>query len=282
MTLFLAITPASLLDWAGFPTPLFAMPLFALVLVGLIWAGSFFPRAEALLRKGRALTRSGQPAEAEQCYRKALAKGSSVPVPVQVRLLVNLGGALMDQGRYGESRESLNRALDLGDPTGSCNSFIAKLLLLQGTEPQKALDMAEQAMQIGGGAFRGGFLHDWGVRFGNLSRATQWAQKAWALALLRREREARQGIEAAANSVAAALAGTPNYRRTTPIYGPDYRTLVRLGVSEAQWTMGMALLAMNDTAQAAVHFRIAYETEPKGKYGKLALRQCEQLGVPVS
>jgi hypothetical protein len=112
-----------------------------------------------------------------------------------------------------------------------------------------------------------------------LNLATAWALRAWALALLGRQQEARQGIEKAVDSVTAALAGTPKYYKTTPLDCPDHHTAVRLGVSETRWTIGMALLAMQDTVEAGVHFRVASDTDPKGKYGKLALRRINSLSA---
>jgi hypothetical protein len=39
---------------------------------------------------------------------------------------------------------------------------------------------------------------------------------------------------------------------------------------------------MQENDEAAEHFKIAHEKDPKGKYGQLAVRQCEQLGLPLS
>ena len=264
MQVFLGFAPALWLDW-NFSPPLLLVPLWVLTLIAAIWAASFFPRAEALLRKGMDLNRAGRPFEAELCYRRALVKRSSVSVRVRVRLLSNLGESLMDQGHYGEARECLNRALASGEPMGSCITSMARLLLLQGTEPQKALEMADKAMELPSYALDGAAFP--------LNLATAWALRAWALALLGRQREARQGIERAVDSMAAVLAGTPSHYKTKPLYVPDHHAIVRLGVSETQWTIGMALLAMQDTVEAGVHFRVASDTDPKGKYGKLALQR---------
>jgi tetratricopeptide (TPR) repeat protein len=186
-----------------------------------------------------------------------------------------LGEALMDLGRYQESQQSLNSALALGDPSGSCQSNIAQLLLLQGAEPQKALDIVDKAIEITAHGLTGNFPYDWRERLGNLIRSSLWAQKAWALALLGRRVEARHAIDVALKSVDAAQAGEPNYYRTGRAVGPSFRTVLRTGVAEAQWRTGMALLAIHDPANAMTHFAVARDNDPKGKYGILSRQQLK-------
>src|ERR1700690_1098791 len=101
---------------------------------------------------------------------------------------------------------------------GSCITGMARLLLLEGTEPQKALEMADKAMELPPYALDGAAFP--------LNLATAWALRAWALALLGRQPEARQDIERAVDSMAAALAETPNHYKTTPLYGPDHHAVV--------------------------------------------------------
>jgi tetratricopeptide (TPR) repeat protein len=269
--------------------PVLAVFLFTLIMIGAFCVATQFPRADALLVNGMELNQAGRPAKAERCFRKALARGSRVPIPTQVRLLVNLGDSLMDQGRYKESQECLDRALELGDPTGGCNSSIAALLLLQGAQPQKALDMADKALELLSldldDKLQSWWLQSWrGEWLLNLSRATLSAQRAWALALLGRQPDARQAIEAAANSLRAALAEVDPCKWIPPSNNAGQlvvQRIVLMGVSETQWTLGMALLAMNDTQEAGVCFKTAYDEYRRSKYGKLALQQCKQLGLPI-
>jgi len=208
-----------------------------------------------------------------KCYHQCLARGSKVPIAEQIRLQVCLGDALMDLGRYAESERSLSRALTLGDRTGSCHSSTAQVLLLQEARPGEALEMVEKAMELAAGGPSGDFSYDWRYRLSNLISAGMWAQKAWALALLNREAESRDAIEIASRSVNAATAGTPNYYRTSRVVGPDFRTLLRTGVAEVQWRIGMTLLALHDRTKAATHFAIARDADPQGKYGKLSQKQ---------
>ena len=100
-----------------------------------------------------------------------------------------------------------------------------------------------------------------------------WAQKAWALALLNREPESRDAIETASRSVNAATAGTPSYRRTSRVVGPDFRTRLRIGVAEAQCRIAMTLLALHDRTKAATHFALARDADPQGKYRPLCQKQ---------
>ena len=133
--------------------------------------------------------------------------------------------------------------------------------------------MVERAMELAAGGPSGDFSYDWRYRLSNLISAGMWAQKAWALALLNREAESRDAIEIASRSVNAATAGTPNYYRTSRVVGPDFRTLLRTGVAEVQWRIGMTLLALHDRTKAATHFAIARDADPQRKYGKLSQKQ---------
>jgi tetratricopeptide (TPR) repeat protein len=260
----------------GIPVAVLALPLFTLAIICGLWVASFFPRAKMLRLKGMELARTGRPAEAERCFCKALARGAKVPPADQVRLLVCLGDALMDQGRYPEPEHCLSTAMELGDPTGSCQSSIAQLLLLQGSDPQKALDMVEKGMELSFSGPQGNYSHDWGERIGNLARSGFWAQKAWALALLGRQRDAHEAVERALQLLESAQTGSPD-SKTAPMFGPDLLSAMRLGACETEWRTGMALLALREADQAAVHFGIAYDTDRKNKYGVLARQQLKQL-----
>jgi hypothetical protein len=132
--------------------------------------------------------------------------------------------------------------------------------------------MAERGLELLPQTSYGTIPHGWRRTFELLDRATFWALKAWALVLLDKQATAREGIEAAANSLAMALEGMPNLRQV-PVWGSyyvtpywwrlDYPTIVRQSVSETQWTIGMALLAMQDTGGAGEHFRIAAMKTPE-------------------
>lgn len=98
-----------------------------------------------LRRKGLDSLIAGRPEAAENHFRASLAM--AVDAPDRVRGLVCLGDALMDQGRFEESKACLLGALELGDSTGSGQGSLSDLLLITRTDPERALEMAEQAME---------------------------------------------------------------------------------------------------------------------------------------
>jgi tetratricopeptide (TPR) repeat protein len=118
----------------------------------------------------------------------------------------------MDQGRYEESKEYLVRALELGDPTGSGQGSMADLLLLTGADPEKVLDMADQAVELWT-AWSKQNIYFGGEVSNDLWRATYWARRAQALAQLYRRAEARQVIDRALRVVEAATVAA---RHTKP------------------------------------------------------------------
>ena len=259
----------------GIPVAVLALPLFTLAIICGLWVASYFPRVKMLRLKGMELARAGRPAEAERYFCNALAR-AKVPPDDQVRLLVCLGDALMDQGRYAESQQCLTTAMELGDPTGSCQSSTAQLLLLQGREAQKALEMAEKGLELSAAGSPGNYPHDWSERIGKLARSGFLAQKAWALASLGRSRDAHETVEEALQLLEEAQAGGPE-SKAAPMFGPDLLSVMRLGACETRWRAGMALLAMQETDKAEAQFGMAYDTDPKSKYGLLARQQLKQL-----
>jgi tetratricopeptide (TPR) repeat protein len=257
--------------------------IFAGGFVYVLRKGLLFPRHFRLECKGLDLLIAGRPIEAEACYREALAMGSKVPPADRIRLLVCLGDALFDQARFPESKQYLEEALSLGDPSGSGQSSMADLLIEQGTDPQQALDMADEAMELSAGPLNQQFGAGWSAVSSNLRQATGWACKAQALQQLDRKTEARQAIERALRFAEEADAGAAH---TSPkasllaklILGPRLQIMKNLSVTAAHWRVGLALLALRDTNKAAEHFRIARGSDPKGKYRRLAQQQLERLG----
>jgi len=204
------------------------------------------PTTEMLRLQGLTHALAGRPAEAEQCFRQALAKDHSMPRSAQVHCLGCLGNTLTDQGRYEEARQCLERAVEMGDRNGTARVSIAELLLAQGSEPQRALDLVDEAMRATQGQIA--------QRLEGGRRAT----RAWALALLGRRQEAEQSIEQALRAPVGKLRATLAMRH---------------------WAVGMALVAMERTGKAIEHFRAARDADPSGKYGDLALRQLKQHSV---
>jgi tetratricopeptide (TPR) repeat protein len=86
----------------------------ALVACAIRMVSSSYTRSYGFWELGRGMTRAGRFAEAEQCYRKALAIACKLTRPQRSKLLTRLGGARMDLDRYRESRECLEAAPKYG------------------------------------------------------------------------------------------------------------------------------------------------------------------------
>ena len=200
----------------------------------LRWTSVGSPSVFCLHQEGLILTMAGRLVESERRYRRSLAmtqKGSSYP---RERLYACLGFVLVDLGRYDEAEQSFRNAIEAGDITGSSQDGFAEVLLARGVEPEKALAYIDQGIEI--------------AKRRN-SGPVHWersATRAWALGLLGRSDKARE-------SIAVAL-GQPE------IEAPF--------VADCHWRIGMALLAMQQTAEACHHFQLGKDADPRGKYGK--------------
>ena len=205
------------------------------------------PTARMLELEGLTHSLAGQPAEAEQCLRRALAAASqSGPPSSRRRILGCLAEVVEDLGRLEESRRLRQSAIEMGDPQGTARMGAAESLLAQGIEPQKALDLIEGAMRTTKG------------QVARKLAAGRWANKAWALAVLGRRKEADEAIQQSAGSAEPKLPAVAAY---------------------IHWTIGMALEAMERTTESREHFRIASEQDAKGKYGALALEQLNRANA---
>jgi len=264
------------------------MPLIRWLLAILVFVGAYIiylrnlghcPPELRLRRKGLDLLLAGQPVKAERYYRKSMAM---LDTSDQVRPLVCLASALMDQGRYDESRECLERALELGDSTGSGQGSMADLLLKMGTDPEKALEMADLAVELTTHTSRRD-IYFGGEVSNDLRRATYWARRAHALAQLSRRAEARQAIDRALRIVEAAKAEAQQTRPHNSILVMMVLSSRRLNhhrdlaIATTHWRIGLAFLALENSSEAIDHFRITRDTDHRGKYRRLAQRQLMQL-----
>jgi tetratricopeptide (TPR) repeat protein len=242
--------------------------------VWLLASGDSGP--DDLLHRGARLAMAGRYAEAERRYRKALADDSKLAPPQRSRLLVALGDALMDMDRHEESRQYLEAALAMDDPKGECRGSLADLLLLRGADPQRALALAEEAIEackesLGDLPSGEGI----GERLASFVRAGQWARRAWALALLGRQPESQESIDYAFELVAPVLAGLGsrgNYKvpATTP---------ASLCLAGVHWRTAEALLATGQTDKAREHFQTASDLDPQSKCGARCREKLEHLGA---
>ena len=259
---------ASMIRWSVLP----------IALVIWLWRVRHPTGNLGLRSKGLELLISGRPEEAEGYFRKALAQATPGE---RVRALVCLGDALSDQGRYAESKDCLEEALKLGDPTGSGQGSMADLLLSTRSDPERAAAMAEEAMRLstqkpGPDLYFGGDVGN------DLKRAKYWARSAGALLLMGRKSEAQQAVDRAVNLATAARAAASQPRPATPVLsrlvlGDRIARGRALYLSATHFQVGRALLAMGDSARAADHFRIAQSTDIRGKYRKLAERELDAM-----
>jgi tetratricopeptide (TPR) repeat protein len=269
------------------------MPLSPRLLVELLaigsWAvlarsGALLPRHLRLRRKGLDFLLTGKPLEAERCYRSALSLGAKVPESHRVRLMVCLGDALMDQGRYDDARQYLAQALGLGDPTGSGQGSMCDVLLAQQAAPEKAIEMADEAMRLQASA---GYRQSFGVRWAAVSKdlyeAKTWGRKSRALLILNRRAEARQAVDRALRILDMSkselqLAKPASSLLGRLVLGKRLRRMRDLAISGACWRIGLSLQAMGDTDRAAEQFVIVRDTDRMGKYRSLAQKELDSLG----
>ena len=276
--------------WAGFDFSGFVREHSRLILVATRWA--LIPMTILTLRwkarhtggdlelrmKGLERLIAGHPEEAERYFRKALAESSAAE---RVRALVCLGDSLLDQGRFAESKACLEEALKLGDPTGSGQGSMAELLLATRSDPERAMEMAEEGRRLTTEKATPDIY--FGGDVGNdLKRAKYWARSAGALMLMHRKAEAQQAVDRAVNLAAAARAAAPKSRPARPItawlvLGNRIARGRSLQICATHWQVGRALLAVGDNARAADYFRIARSTDIRGKYRKLAERQLDAM-----
>jgi tetratricopeptide (TPR) repeat protein len=197
------------------------------------WVSLGIPNPLVLHREGLTLSVSGRLSEAEQRYRKAMAMAAGTKYPME-RLHVCLGNVLTDRGRYQEAEQCFLRAIDAGDVTGSAECSLAEVRLLQGVEPEKALEWADRAIER---AKR---------RPGGRISPAFWVTRAWALGVLGRGDEAREALSEAMQAPEASVPGR----------------------AEMHWRAGRALVAMQQPGEARKHFEMGRGADPRGKYGR--------------
>jgi tetratricopeptide (TPR) repeat protein len=245
--------------------------------IWLVVSGNRGP--DGLLDRGLGLSIAGKYAEAEQCYRQALANESKLKPRPRARLLICLGDALLDMDRFPESRGYLEAALAFGDPTGSCRASLSDWLLLQGADPREALAWAEQVLEAStdglGEITSAGRI---GGHLASLVRADRWARRAWALAVLGRQAESQESIDFALKLADSSFAVLSRYQGRG---GALMAKTLAADRTFLYWHSGMAVLAMGQIGQAREHFKIASEAAPQLKCAARCREQLERLGTSL-
>ena len=195
------------------------------------------------LWEGCILTSMGRLEEAERVLRQALARNAAGTAWMRREILTHLGYVLADLGRLDDAEQCLKWALEMGDPDGAVRHVLADLRLQQGREPERALELGDEALA----ARKDPYV------FGD-----RLATRAWALAQLGRNEEARAAIQEALSVLSPAL--------------PE-------ATSSAHLTIGRAFLAMGLPEEAAEHFQIARDADPNGKHQVMAVAEFEKLAA---
>lgn len=262
------------------------LSLLGILLTISLRTGVLLPRHLRLRRKGLNLLLAGQPVEAERCYRAALSLDRTFGELDRVRLLVCLGDALSDQGRYQDAKGYLTTALEIGDPTGSGQGSMCDLLLALKAEPDKAIAMADEALSLHSNSAHQAFGTAWEAASGNLYEAKCWARKTQALILLDRQTEARQAMDRALRILDASKELVARSMPETSaigaiILGGRLQRMKELAIADAHLEIGDALVAMREKSKAIEHFKIVKSTDRRGKYRRLAEQKLRELGCAI-
>jgi tetratricopeptide (TPR) repeat protein len=206
--------------------------------------GAGLPSGYILLLQGIVLSLGGMPEEAERRCRRALRRSSGARTRFA---LDRLATVLADLGRYEEARPFLEEAVELYDDFDLANADLAELLLLEGFDCERALDLVERAMVVDPSPAS--------YSVGRLIDAEWMALRAWALAGVGRRLDAEICAQRTLDRVA---------QKSHPAAAGVY------------WRLGMALERIADDNAAVHHSQNAAMVDAQGKYGILANLQIEQ------
>jgi tetratricopeptide (TPR) repeat protein len=125
---------------------------------------------------------AGHHQEAEQLWNPARFNHPFIQI-----MLENVGRALTEQNRYEEAIGNLEKAISLYPKASGAYNYLAEVYLRQGIQPERALELTEQALQRK--------RESWQERWTNRYRLSEmWANHAWAQALLGRQAEATESL----------------------------------------------------------------------------------------
>jgi tetratricopeptide (TPR) repeat protein len=242
----------------GFPVIMFGVPLSTLYWVHLAlrqadyatalkrtaqlqrWRGK---TAEMLFTEGTIQLFAGQLAQAEARLRDSLIEGQRRGgLFEQSVALENLGCVLMEQRRYDEALPTFESSLKIKPDRGGPYNYLGELYLRQGREPQRALELIDRALHYKRATWFSRFIDRYML-------GEMWSNRAWALALLNRERES-------AEAIVRGLQETD--RKFKPALAGLY------------WRAGQARRFLNDKPAAVDYWQRARQVDPQGLYGQLA------------
>ena len=208
------------------------------------------PSRQILLLQALVLSMSGQPEDAERRCRRALGNGKRSDARFA---LDRLSGILIDMGKFEEARECLERAISLDAGFDLACLDRAQLMLMEGDDPQQALELAERALEAKPSPAV--------YCTGRQTAAEIHAVRAWAFAALGRRRDAEVSTQRALDRAD---------QNCPPVVAGIY------------WRLGRAMAALGDRNAAMIHLRNTALLDPQGKYGDLARAEIEQLSASVT
>jgi tetratricopeptide (TPR) repeat protein len=210
------------------------------------------PKSAGLLyTRGTILWLASREQEAEDALRHSLAAGQKHAEVLQALPLENLAYVLMEQGRYGEAIRSLEGSINILPDRGGPYVPLAETYLRQKSEPQKALQFADQAIELKEKSATQ-------KRANRQAYADAWALRAWALGLLGRRGESDESIQKALSE--SDRKDKPNFAGTL-------------------YHLGQALLSLGNRSAAVEKFNEARKLDPRGNYGSLAARALREHSV---
>jgi tetratricopeptide (TPR) repeat protein len=204
----------------------------------LWWLTLGHPTAKILSIEGTIHVAAGRKAEAEQCFRRALALAGNASPEFRCDVLACLGLTLAELGRNEEAQRCLETVIELGYRTGEAKFGLAAILISQSKDPERALGLLEEALRIK-----------------DLAWPDRMTMKAQALASLGRHEEMNQSIAAALQAIDRSPA---------------------LMVAAVHLHVGQVLASVQRIPEALEHFRVASKADPHGIHGQAARRELDR------
>lgn len=209
-----------------------------------------FPSSPMLhFLRGTVLLFAGRLEEGEESLRTSIAKHLVKGRVGLVSGLTNLGSVLLRQKRFREATAALEVVTKIHPQFSEAHSELAEVLLAQGQEPERALALVDNALELKNRNARNVDRH---------AVAYMWAKRGLALAMLGRTGEAAASVEKAKDS-------------GDPAFIP--------GVAGTAWRCGLALARMGKFEAAREQFQRAAAIDPRGLYGKLAAESLQELRI---
>jgi tetratricopeptide (TPR) repeat protein len=227
--------------------------------------------------KGLQCLLAGNAVEAEAHFRAALGDGTGLARESHVRLLVCLADSLQDQERFDEAKGYLETALALGDETGSGPGSMSDVLLLLGSDPERALAMANEAYRQNVAKIR----RSRGTGEDH-ARVRLVAREAQAYTQMGKSWMADVAIGEAMRMVDAELAARSRMPSRNPqgaelVFGRPSNDSDDLLLAYSCYLVGRSLRQMERDDRAIEYLRTARDLDPKGTIRVRAERDLERM-----